>query len=266
MNAALCVGINYAGTDSELRGCLNDIADWNAFLQKRGGFRVDTLLEEQATKAAIVQHLTALVGRLRDGETGVFCYSGHGTWVPDMGGDEEDGRDEALVPFDFGADGANLLLDDELAAIFGGLAPQARLLFFSDSCHSGTVFRMVRSLTDERRVRFLPPAHFVKDAAMLAAVTRLYGQPAGRATSAPLRGVVCFSGCKDAEFSSDAHIGGRYCGAFTHHLMPSLGMGVQYGWSALQVHKHLRRYLPSWDFSQTPQLHAPKALRSAVLF
>lgn len=50
---ALCIGINdYPGTDSDLSGCVNDAHDWGAMLQARG-FTVSTLLDAQATRAAM---------------------------------------------------------------------------------------------------------------------------------------------------------------------------------------------------------------------
>ena len=50
---ALCIGINnYPGTHMDLQGCVNDANDWAGVLGARG-FKVATLLDDQATKAAI---------------------------------------------------------------------------------------------------------------------------------------------------------------------------------------------------------------------
>jgi len=58
---ALCVGINdYPGSDMDLSGCVNDAADWRALLEARG-YRVDSLLNGDATRTRMLDALRALV-------------------------------------------------------------------------------------------------------------------------------------------------------------------------------------------------------------
>ena len=58
---ALCVGNNdYPGTGMDLAGCLNDAKDWEALLKARG-YRVERLLDADATRARILAALQALV-------------------------------------------------------------------------------------------------------------------------------------------------------------------------------------------------------------
>src|SRR5262245_57486258 len=136
---ALCIGINdYPGTRNDLAGCVNDAHDWSAALQARG-FAVTTLLDAQATKAVLVGAIESLIGGAVGGDSLVVTYSGHGTFVPDAQGDEPDARDEGLCPYDI--DRGNVLLDDEIHALFRRRAPHVRLVLVSDSCHSGTVIR-----------------------------------------------------------------------------------------------------------------------------
>ena len=60
---ALCIGINnYPGTQMDLQGCVNDANDWAAALAERG-FKVAKLLDEQATKAAMVAAMNDLIGK-----------------------------------------------------------------------------------------------------------------------------------------------------------------------------------------------------------
>ncbi|MFD1691434.1 caspase family protein [Azotobacter chroococcum] len=95
---ALCIGINdYPGTDSDLSGCVNDAHDWAAVLQGYG-FNVSTLIDEQATREAMLGAIGNLIGSAQSGDTVVLTYSGHGTWLEDTDGDEPDARDEALCP------------------------------------------------------------------------------------------------------------------------------------------------------------------------
>ena len=136
---ALCIGINnYPGTDSDLSGCVNDALDWSATLQSRG-FTVTTLLDEKATRSAMVNAISGLIRDARPGDTIIFTYSGHGTWVEDTNGDEPDGRDEALCPQDITTAGP--LLDDDIRVLFDQRGAGVRLLLISDSCHSGSVTR-----------------------------------------------------------------------------------------------------------------------------
>src|SRR5688572_7253683 len=97
MKRALCVGINAYGNNSDLAGCINDARDWHQALSARG-FTVTTLTDAQATKAAILGEFARLMRDAATGDTVVIQYSGHGTFVPDVSGDEPDRYDEALCP------------------------------------------------------------------------------------------------------------------------------------------------------------------------
>lgn len=71
----------------------------------------------------------------------LFYYSGHGTKIRDDNGDEADGMDEALVPYDIENE-ANLnrpekyIRDDELKNWLNGIQTGAVVSIF-DACHSG---------------------------------------------------------------------------------------------------------------------------------
>lgn len=262
MKKALCIGINYEGTDFALRGCVNDADDWARLLMGHG-FDVGLLAERQGTKANVVQGIGLLVAALQPGDVGFVTFSGHGTWVPDKSGDEADGRDEALVTADAGEDGVNLLVDDELAALFSGVPAGAHLVFVSDCCHSGTAFRMMPG-GGRRKARFLPPSHFVRSAGLAARVDRAYATPVRAAP--PLPGVVHFSGCKDTEYSYDAEYDDRPCGAFTYNATRAMAAAAAGGLTYADAHREVRRHLPCMEYPQTPLFNAPPALRRTVVF
>ena len=153
---ALCIGINdYPGTANDLSGCVNDANDWSIELAKHG-FAVTKMLDGQATRAAMTTAIGALISAARAGDTLLITYSGHGTWVPDSSGDEPDGRDEALCPYDIGTAGP--LLDDEIRTLFRSIGAGVRILLISDSCHSGSVTRGREDDLDVggARARFMP--------------------------------------------------------------------------------------------------------------
>src|SRR5664279_3409843 len=137
---ALCIGINnYPGTHMDLQGCVNDAQDWAAVLAARG-YKTTLLLDDKATKAAMVDAMSKLITGGGKGDSLLITYSGHGTYQPDTDGDEVDGLDEALCPYDLQTNGS-ALIDDEIKVLFGARKGGVRLLLIADSCHSGTVTR-----------------------------------------------------------------------------------------------------------------------------
>lgn len=251
MTRAVCIGINdYPGTGSDLTGCVNDAKDWAAELTKRG-FETSTLLDRKATKAAMVAAMAEVVTATGSGEIGVITYSGHGTWVPDDDGDEPDRRDEALCPHDLGTAGP--LLDDDLFEVFAEQRPGAKIVFISDSCHSGSVARFAPPLGDQagatHRTRFLPPATFLGKADTRRALA---------VATAPIAGIsrrtaLLLAGCKDTEYSYDASFGDRPNGAFTYVALEALRTLPEKA-SYRQWMTEVRKKLPSQDYQQTPQL------------
>lgn len=266
MKKALCIGLNYAGTTYALRGCINDADNWAKFLGENG-FNVSILAEAQATKTAILGAISRLIASLKAGDVGFISNSSHGTWVPDISGDEPDNRDEAMVPYDVGDDGSNLILDDELHAIFYDIPRGATVVFVSDSCHSGTVYRFMPSFHEGAgRVRFLPPSHFAKSTAMVAKVERAFSVTPRMRTDAQLPGLLYISGCRDVEYSSDTIINGIPCGAFTHFAIQAFRDTLMSNGTYRDAYTKIRQHLPSFEYQQTPQLSASMELRDRKIF
>jgi uncharacterized caspase-like protein len=96
-----------------------------------------TRIGAAATRAQILADIGALVDSAGTGDYILVFYSGHGTSIPDVDGDESDGYDEAIVPFDYewGND-PTLILDDELRAVFARSRTGKGAVIF-DSCNSG---------------------------------------------------------------------------------------------------------------------------------
>lgn len=113
------------------------------------GFRdVRTLINRQATKAAIVKAFARLAHDCQRGDRVYVHFSGHGQQMTDREGDEADRWDEAWIPYDacrkYGAQdrGEKHLTDDEvermLAQIWQKIGPAGKLLVVIDACHSGS--------------------------------------------------------------------------------------------------------------------------------
>ena len=139
---ALCIGIDQYAT-APLAGCVADARAWSQALTALGFDDQIMLLDQQATRAGILDALTQVVTSSRAGDVVVFQYAGHGTTLPDLDGDEagEDtpDHDEALCPFDF-AEG-KFVIDDDVAEVFRQLPDEVNLTCFIDCCHSGTISR-----------------------------------------------------------------------------------------------------------------------------
>ncbi|MEC5399784.1 caspase family protein [Uliginosibacterium sp. H1] len=255
--SALCIGINdYPSAVGKLAGCVNDAHDWSAMLSGRG-FAVKTLLDAQATRAALVDGLSSLIGSAKKGDTVVITYSGHGTWVPDESGDETDARDEGWCPHDLMTAGA--LLDDEIHAIFGTRAAGVRIVLISDSCHSGSVTRGDDSDVDAGapKARFAPPAAWMKP----AQVTLLKPVKPSLLSGGMSRtgGDLLLSGCTDVEFSWDTSFRGRPNGAFTYYALKVLAERKPATYEAW--FKEVRSYLPSTSLPQNPQIYGSRGAR-----
>jgi len=267
---ALCIGINnYPGTHMDLQGCVNDAQDWAATLTGRG-FKVATLLDDQATKAAMVQAMSELIVKAVKGDSLIISYSGHGTYQPDEDGDEVDGLDEALCPYDLQTNGA-ALTDDEIKTIFAARKAGVRIVLIADSCHSGTVTRAAKAEKDaDTRPRFMPmgnwlPARLLPKNRAGATATTMVG-PSG---ASPLLGAysnklgdLLLAGCKEGpnNFSYDARIAGRFNGAFTYYALKAL-KGLKDGATYVDWYKAIGKYLPSASYPQSPQLVGSQGAR-----
>lgn len=147
-----------------LHGPKNDIVAMEDLLTGPLGFdrsAIRVLKDEQATRATILSSIDEwLVAGTQPGDRAYLYYSGHGLQVTDQDGDEDDGMDEALAPFDLVAkdkdwDGA--ITDDELDAILERLKGRAVTLVI-DACHSGTISRSLSGDVSAgiEGARFLP--------------------------------------------------------------------------------------------------------------
>lgn len=260
MKRSLHIGINdYPGVGSDLSGCINDAMDWKDALAKRGFGDQIMLVDSAATKQAILDAMTKIVEDTKAPDIGVITYSGHGTWVPDQDGDEADGRDEALCPWDIGTTGA-VITDDELFELFSQRHYSARIIFVSDSCHSGTVSRASVSVPGVQsdnwkfqRMRFLAPEfHLPKDLLPVAKrVERSVLKSKIRAAT------VLLAGCQDHEYSYDAWFNQRANGAFTYVALKVLENMPDTA-SYADFYRAIRSYLPHVYYPQTPQLHCAR--------
>lgn len=112
------------------------------------GYRdVVTLVNKEATKAGILTAFENLSKRCIKGDIVYIHFSGHGQQITDVNGDEDDGWDEAWIPYDAmyayskTYKGEKHLIDDEIAVLLSDIRKRigtsGKLLVVVDACHSG---------------------------------------------------------------------------------------------------------------------------------
>lgn len=108
-----------------------------------------SLKNEQATCAAIKLELDKLISKAEQGDYVYIHFSGHGQQISDISGDEDDGFDEAWIPYDAQFsyakgkyEGQNHLLDDQLNQYLHRIREKVgkagKIVVIADACHSGS--------------------------------------------------------------------------------------------------------------------------------
>jgi hypothetical protein len=237
---ALLVGINdYAPVGPggpDLRGCVNDVRDMahtlNALdIVPATSRSMQILTNERATKRAIMEKFTWLLSGASAGDLLIFYYSGHGTQVPDVNGDEGDGIDEAICPHDVSLD--NLIRDDDFRAALANLPQGTNLDILLDSCFSGTGTRNFSLFEppEEKKVAYRyyePPvdwSYFI-DANPHVPRRRLVKTSVEKgskdAVIVPGLNHVLWAACRNNQTSAESQIDGSWRGAFTYYYCKAL--------------------------------------------
>lgn len=261
---ALLIGINKYKAVPRLQGSLNDIETMRQVLLTRWGFaeqHISTVSDEAATRAGMLAALEKLVNEAGPNDTVYVHYSGHGSQVEDLNGDEPDDRlDETLVPQDGRSGGVLDITDDELDAIFARMRAK-NVFIVLDSCHSGTATRSLdirtRSIPPDTRIELYRKAEErkPKTRAVVPVLTSRY---------------VLMTGAASHQEALDGPVDGRFHGFFTYALSKSLSTtpvtasprevfaGVERELKRIQTHFG-RSSMPE------PQLEAPPALLDVPL-
>lgn len=268
---ALLVGINDYRRVSDLRGCVNDVTNLRLVLKRYRGFtneEIRVLLDQRATKRAIVERLGWLVNGAKRGDYLLFHFSGHGSQIRDRGPADElqDGLDEILCPYDMDWDG-KFITDDDLRARLH-VPEGVRMEVVLDCCHAGAneepeedVPRPPVTAGLEQRSRFLVPPPDI--------AFRHEGEP-GRFRSRLMRspdrrGTVLWAACGAGQTSADALISGVPWGAFSHAVCGAMRT-VEGSVARGKLLDTVRGSLAAGGFSQRPELDADPAAEGDPAF
>jgi len=212
----------------ELKGCINDVKNLKEFLITRGFHDTPETLrtltddqtqnEKKPTKENILNGINWLVAGAKPGDHLFFHYSGHGSQVKDVSGDEADGYDETIVPLDFRTSGQ--IIDDVLHdKMVKPLKKGIRLTTIFDCCHSGTVLDLPfiykttgeydeaapkKTETEKTKSNYVPEFDELKI------------QGASEAD------IVSIAGCRDDQTSADVKSLGTATGAMSFALLAVL--------------------------------------------
>lgn len=193
LKKCLMIGINYTGSEHELKGCINDTENLKNMLVRNGAIRENEITfmndkttgEYKPTKLNIINKLDELVKFANDNKNDdveiILTYSGHGTNCPDGDADECDVVDEFICPIDCDINGD--ISDDYIKKyLIDELGKNVTLFVLIDACHSGSILDLK------------------------------YAYKCGKKTSYTTQNkpdsmcnVVMISGCKDDQFSADTY-------------------------------------------------------------
>lgn len=309
---ALVIGINYRGTADQLTGCANDARAITTALPRILGYQADeivTLVDDDATRAAmptraaIEEQMEALLQATLDDATvrEVFVsFSGHGMSLddhdPNGHGEEEDGRDEAIVPVDFAT--AGVIRDDQIAQWLARFPAHCHVFCLFDACHSGTMGDLPLAYHHEvvpgrrrrvrryRRVRVNGHLRWRRVYEWITSPPTLRRRetraPQADQAPVPAAHVVTLSGCRDPQTSAEMPLlfgeqpqdvapdnvpwGGALTGAFLHvaHSARHTGASLSCFDLCHDVHDAIRNATTLTD--QVPTLCTSAPIRGDTLF
>jgi hypothetical protein len=232
---ALLIGINYY-SDPRLRlsGCVSDAERMHNFLLKQGYADENILVLKDSPYSSrsikpkrknIVRAIEWLLSSSKnddfhhnegfeDRDTTVsyqyfFHYSGHGSSVKDLDGDELDGMDETICPCDVIKNGQ--IRDDEIRQmLIDRISDNSRMWSIMDCCHSGSCMdlKYISRIVDQE-TGIVINTHTSED------------------TQASIQ---CLSGCMDDQTSLDMNIDGVNTGLLTAaflHTMKAVNKSKQ---------------------------------------
>lgn len=214
------IGIRYPEGNLHLRGCHNDVKSVYTFLEELYGnqkdkFRIDykilidtdqkicgndsNISYQYPTYDNIQSNLLTLTSGY---DYVILSYSGHGTYITDLNGDEIDGQDEAICPVDFELKG--FIIDDWFRNQFlKKMNKDVKVRVLMDCCHSGTMMDLKYKFDINKK-------YIVNNDTIVQLDCD----------------VQALSGCGDSQSSFDVKTAGKFQGAFTNCFINSFNKDI----------------------------------------
>ncbi len=212
--------------------------------------------KKKATRAGIIAKWNALNKTLKKGDFVYIHYSGHGSQVPDVNGDEwKDRLDEVWVSYDADyknekLDPKTVVLDDEIEALQLEtrriLGSSGQLFMTFDACHNATA---TRDVADKVVTRNLKTEYDVP--------TTSLPEPPPKKEDASLAPLISISASRDNQEAAEVRMGKESMGGLTYALkdvLPKVTPNSSYEDIFQDVVLVLQRHTPG----QNPTLHGSK--------
>ena len=247
--SALLIGILYKGTKYELKGCHNDVDNYNSFIKKRGYNDITVLKDTstlksksnskfkvgQPTKDKIIEGFNHLLNQARNKGVREFIiqFSGHGikhTVRPISGTRTSNGYDTALIPSDFEKEG--VVTQSLISAYLYKFPEGCRVLLIFDCCHSGTMTNLPYMLIHSTRFEKLNSLDFKAN-------------------------LLCIAGCTRDGKSVDVYNLNRdksWSGALSWAILESLKIGEKI--TVTKILGNIRKLMIKYGYNQVPQITA----------
>lgn len=245
---------------ADLQGPENDVLRMRTSLRTWGFTSEEdlrVLTGRAATKAGLEAGFQWAASRATDpADVVVIYYSGHGSHAPDADGDEPDGRDEGLVPFDAedSHDPAQLLLDDQVRGFLAGMRTE-NVTVIIDACYSGTVTRGAGDVVARDKGPRPPASGATPDAAGTGDFTEARGHTLITAARSDQT-------AQELPFDVDGQK--VWIGAMTYHLTRALDGAA--GAQALRYDELIERLRADVRGALLPQVPQLEGDAGAVLF
>lgn len=238
MKKALLIGINYIGSNIELKGCINDVNKMKDLLISSYNYSENNIkcltdyTTDKPIKDTIINEFENLIYNSKPDDILCFYYSGHGARIKDTNNDEKSGFDDALYTLD-----TQFILDDDILTILSKLQGAHISLFF-DCCHSGTMCDLEYNLQFKN-------SHFLEKKYEI-----------WKENSKIINGTVCvYSGCLDNQSCADSQFIKNKLpendGAFTYVLLECIK--EEKNISNKEFIKQIFTNLKKKHFTQIPQ-------------
>ena len=248
---SLHIGLNsidvnkYKGTYQTLRNAEND-TNFYFDLAVKNNFSAVKLIGKEATSNNLLDNLKDFSARLQSGDFCFISYSGHGTRVKDLNGDETDGYDEVLVLYD------RLFIDDEFQLCWTKFKQGVKIFFINDSCYNGTVTRFLE--INEKASAVIWPDHILRgidsrnaDIDFENNISYFKSIKLGSSTDKALCTIIHIGACQDNQLADDgstADINGKFTSTVRETLITNNFQG-----SYKAFFDTVKNKMPPW---QTP--------------
>jgi len=146
---AFGVGVQEAGSGfRSIPACTHDAREFAQLMTGRYGAEATLLLDREVTAESVRRTLSEVARKTQPKDEVILFWSGHGGQVEDTSGDEADGLDELLVPWNgkMSDVAGTMILDDALGRWVQDFSG-CELLVILDACHSGGQARNEKSIS-----------------------------------------------------------------------------------------------------------------------